>query len=170
MAVVNCKKCKSQVSTTSKTCPVCGKPIKEPIHRWIIVAAIIGILYLIGSGSIDNKRTKPSYKISDVSYEEIKAVVEDSSLTTAQLENKLSRYNGIYIKWTGRVFEAKQGLTKKHEIWVDMDGNLQDVILNTTEEILLSVNKGEEITFVGKITKVDRFFGVWVYVDLDMIR
>lgn len=170
MPMVKCKKCKSQVSTTSKTCPVCGKPIKEPIHRWIIVAAIIGIIYLIGSVSIDNKRTKPTHTISDVSYEEIKAVVEDNSLTTAQLKNKLSRYYGSYIKWTGRVFEAKQGLTKKYEIWIDMDGNLQDVILNTNEKTLLSVDKGDEITFVGQITKVDRFFGVWVYADLVKIQ
>jgi len=167
MDTATCKICKTQVSTTLKTCPVCGEPIKKPISRWMIVVAILGLFFSF-LGFIDTIRT---YTISDISYEEIKATVRDNSLTTAQLENKLNRYRRIRIKWKGRVLEAKRGLINQYEIWIDMDGRVQDVILNTNERTMLSVNQGDEVTFVGKITKVDKFLGsVWVYVDLDMIQ
>lgn len=44
MALITCKECKKQVSTTAKTCPNCGAKVKKPVGViGIIFAGIFGL-------------------------------------------------------------------------------------------------------------------------------
>lgn len=45
MALVQCKECKKEVSTTAKTCPYCG--VRNPGIKWNILHALLGLVGLV---------------------------------------------------------------------------------------------------------------------------
>ena len=46
MAIIKCKECGKEVSTTAKSCPGCGAPTKKP-SRALLLVAILGVMFLL---------------------------------------------------------------------------------------------------------------------------
>ncbi|WP_315809468.1 hypothetical protein [Pseudomonas sp. C9-3] len=59
MAIVKCKECGGQVSTTAKACPTCGSkpPKKTSVVTWLVLATIV---IVVAKGMLTEKPPEPT--------------------------------------------------------------------------------------------------------------
>lgn len=87
-------------------------------------------------------------------FEEIRASFKGKS--EAQWRNYLWSLTGMWVTWTGWVFDERGG-----ELLIDMDSpdrwawDAPNVRFDVPAGVALSFNKGQEITFFGQIERFD---------------
>ena len=82
-----CKECGKEVSTTAKTCPNCGRSLKKPIMKYIILGLIL--LIIVGSIIASNKEKarKEEFGQNEVAtYKEVNYSVTDVRRTEGDQE------------------------------------------------------------------------------------
>ena len=99
--------------------------------------------------------------------EEILATVE--GMTDAQRNNYNEQLKGSIVKnWVGTIKDVdEKELFGVFIVLVDMKGGnfLSEVQIEVTEEVALSLNKGQKIVFSGEIESVLDFFGTTVFIE-----
>jgi len=106
------------------------------------------------------------------SIEEILATVED--MTDAQRNQYLASLEGSHLEgWRGTVSDVDEGeIFGGFTIYVDMvDENFgSEVHIDVSEEVALSLSKGQEITFSGDIKSVSDILGTTVFIENAIIE
>lgn len=99
--------------------------------------------------------------------EEILATVE--GMTDAQRNKYNEQLKGNIVEnWTGTVMDVDEGeIFGGFSVYVDMvDDNFgSEVHIKVTEEVALSLNKGQKIVFSGPISSVSDLMGTTVFID-----
>ena len=93
--------------------------------------------------------------LSGLSYHHIEEQISrGSSLTEAQLAHKMTEFQDKKVRWTGVVEEVDDD----NVVYVDMDSLLYDVRFELEKTGALRLSKGDELTFVGVIDTIERFW------------
>jgi len=85
-------------------------------------------------------------------------------MTEAQWKAYLPTLKGMLVEnWTGWVEEVNV-VGGGYELWVDMDSpdtlfSVQDIYFPVPNDIALELQKGEQVTFSGRIKSVTEFLG-----------
>lgn len=99
--------------------------------------------------------------------EEILDTVDGMTDAQRNKYNDLLRGN-LVENWSGTVIDVDEGeLFGGFTVYVDMvDSQIgSEVHIKVTEEVALSLNKGQTITFSGEIDSVSDFLGTTVYIE-----
>lgn len=102
MALIKCKECDKEISSSVKKCPHCGKRQKKPIWKrwWLWAIGILLIVFVvIGSSS---GTSKPSEKYKTASTEEIKQNAIEN-LSYEDLFRNNSQYIGKVVHYLSKV-------------------------------------------------------------------
>lgn len=116
MALINCKECNNEVSTTAKTCPKCGAKIykvKKPAGRvgtFLIIAAGLGIIISLVLGAQSNQAESaksPEQKEAEAKQKALTS--QRDSITILALQNiKKNLRNPDSVKW-GKILANDDG-------------------------------------------------------------
>ena len=90
-------------------------------------------------------------------------------MTDAQRNNYIESLEGNIVEnWKGTVTEVDEGeILGGFSVYVEMiSSNLSsEVNIDVSEEVALSLNKGQAIVFSGVIWRVSDLFGTTVFID-----
>ena len=104
--------------------------------------------------------------------EEILATVE--GMTDAQRNNYNDQLKGNIVEnWTGTIIDVDEGeIFGGFTVYVDMveDTFGSEVHIKVTEEVALSLNKGQKIIFSGEIKSVSDIMGTTVFIENAIIE
>lgn len=155
--IIKCKTCGNEIAANAKACPNCGAKNKKPIFKkpifWIlIIALVVGVVSLFGSGS------EPA---AEIDYSKPDFVVTADEIMSEFTQNSVSaqeKYGDKIVQVTGKI-----GTISEYSIYLSGDDDenwLTNVVLSLAsgqDDIIRSISKGKEITAVGKFEKTDVF-------------
>lgn len=105
--------------------------------------------------------------ISDLTFQEIEAQVQNRSATEAQVESFITSVLGEKVRWTGTVKQVD----KDNTVYVDIDGYFSDVEFRLSREAAVPLAKGDTVVFTGIIQEVNPgWFGCSVVLRKVEIR
>lgn len=172
------------------------KFLKTPINRGgIVILAFVAFLAFVGTfpgtGASAKKEPEPDYNyqktmtkaemddakanepevITDpdvISSNFAKFVRDFNGMTQIQKDDYWTKVQGKYVQWTGSVHNVDvTGVDLKalyNSTSFDFNASLTD------KDLLLSLNKGDQITVKGKLNTKDGFFLSWGLVDCTIIK
>ncbi|MES2661810.1 MAG: zinc ribbon domain-containing protein [Pseudomonadota bacterium] len=99
MALVKCKECSEEVSTSAKACPKCGAkvPKKTSLFTWLVVLLIIFILYSANQNRSSDKSLKINTGIATQNNESLEVETPSqptwtTSISTDEMTGKFSAH------------------------------------------------------------------------------
>jgi hypothetical protein len=123
-------------------------------NEYIIIINITSILILsiFISGCVDNTNN-PQNEPSSIAIKELESKLNDcSSLTELQCDNWIkNEVNGKYFRWSGKVVDISSDGSV--DVFLN-DDNRQAFLHDIKNQDLLKLNKGDFITFTGRIDNV----------------
>ncbi len=103
MALVNCKECEAQVSSTAKTCPTCGaKPVASTSYAWLLLLPVSGIIAFLGFGMLNSSPEKSKARAAiDYCWEQVDTLPAASTnreFVTKSCQRMVSSYESEFGK------------------------------------------------------------------------
>lgn len=176
MAMKPCRECGTEVSTSAKVCPHCGK--KSPADRLNLPAklfvgfiAILAIWQVVSQSSgqsptadIATAAVVPTPPVdTTLSFADIRRQMR-SDLTEAQFNALARSLEGRRVRWRGWVEDVNEKALGGYELWIDMDRpsdamSVQDVTFDVPADLALSYRKDSRVSFEGTIDEVMNVLG-----------
>lgn len=176
MATKPCQECGTEVSTSAKLCPHCGK--KSPTGGLNLSAKLfVGFIALLAIGQIVSQSSEQS-PTADVttaamlptppvdttlSFASIRHQMR-SDLTEAQFKALARGLEGRRVRWRGWVEDVNEKALGGYELWIDMDSpsdaiSVQDVTFDVPADLALSYRKDSRVSFEGTIDNIMNVLG-----------
>ncbi len=120
----------------------------------LVAAMLVAIIAVLVVWRVSQRVRELEAPVDPVTFQELEATFRGSrDLTEAQRQELLASLSGTKVRWSGVVEDVDQD----NVVFVDIDGLLYDVRFQLTREQAVRVNRGETITFVGLIDRVESF-------------
>ncbi len=165
MAMKNCKECGTEISSSAKVCPKCGKEQRNFFQKHVILTIILVVIVLgivfggSGDKSTSNTVTTSTSTVQGEQQEEKKTEelleVDYKVLWQDYQDNAIgadAKYKDKMLKLTGEVEDINREIAGNPYVTFKV-GTLQNVRLTfkkSEEEKISQLSKGQIITVKGK--------------------
>ncbi|HVW26425.1 MAG TPA: zinc-ribbon domain-containing protein [Polyangiaceae bacterium] len=162
MALVKCKDCGNEVSTSAKTCPKCGAPAPKGISVGRILLGVVGAfvaLSIIGAITGRKDSSSSGSTAAAPAAEEQPSVIAITDMLSAYKANEVAgdgAYKNHLIKTTGIVDEVKKDITGDPYVIVGTGAMFEIPALQCTlakgqESAAATLSHGQRVTVTGRV-------------------
>ncbi len=172
MAMKKCKECGTEISSSAKVCPHCGKKQKtsKKVIGLVVVLLLVIIVAASGGDSTNNNTVQTNAgdsKQTQNTQEPIEYTAVDIDTMEEALKNNAAAakdtYNGKYFEIIGRLGTIDSdlkyiSLLSTTDDW-DLTGIHCSIKNDEQKEIVKTLSKNDTIVVKGKITNVGEVMG-----------